>query len=89
MPDDMYPEGDTDDSGAEETETEEGEETALLPRSMFGEDCKVGDEYTVKVVSVLEDELEVAPVKKEEKPEDAPGKSRMAMAGETLDMMES
>ena len=39
-----------------------GESTALLPKSMFGGDCKVGDTYTVKVVHVWDNELEVEPV---------------------------
>ena len=66
----------------------DGGNTALIPKTLFGGDCKVGDTYTVKVVGVLEDELEVEPVK--EGSEDSggeSGKSRFAMAGEKLDSM--
>jgi len=86
MADDMYPEGEA--SNATENEREDdGAETALLPKSLFGGDCKVGDEYKVKVVGVLEDELEVEPIK-EAKESESPGKSRMEMAGSKLDEMD-
>lgn len=90
MPKDMYPEAAAENDSSEmpqdqDVEDQEGE-TALLPKSLFGGDCKVGDEYTVKVVGVLEDELEVAPVKKEEQKPERP-KSRMEEAGSKLDSM--
>ena len=87
----MYPEGEASNTATPNTEPEredEGGETALLPKSLFGGDCKVGDEYKVKVVGVLEDELEVEPVK-ESKETESPGKSRMEMAGSKLDEMDS
>lgn len=40
-------------------------ETSLLPKSMFGGDCKVGDVYKVKVVAIHGDELEVEPAGEE------------------------
>lgn len=43
------------------------QETALLPSSLFGGDCKVGDTYTVKVVAKYDDELEVEPVSEKSK----------------------
>ena len=73
---------------APDSPEDEGQETALIPKSLFGENCKVGDTYTVKVTDVLEDELAIEPVKEstEEKSE-MPGKSRMEMAGDKLDGM--
>lgn len=60
-------------------------ETALLPASLFGSDCKVGDTYTVKVVGKYDDELEVEHVadKEEEKSEEG----TMKDASNKLDMM--
>ncbi len=65
---------------ADETMTEEqapeqegdGKETALLPSSMFGGDCRVGDVYSIKVVGVYDDEIEVehVPKKKEKEAEE-------------------
>jgi hypothetical protein len=40
----------------------EGEDTFLAPKYAFGSECKVGDKYTVEVVSVMEDELELKKV---------------------------
>jgi len=83
-----YPEAETGTEQPADTTSENDEaQTSLLPKSLFGGDCKVGDTYTVKVVGVLEDELEVEPVKKGESSDEAPGKSRMQMAGDKLDMM--
>ena len=85
MADDMYPEGEASNTTAENER--EDNETALLPKSLFGGDCKVGDEYKVKVVGILEDEIEVEPIK-ETKESESPGKSRMEMAGSKLDAMD-
>lgn len=60
-------------------------ETALLPASLFGSDCKVGDTYRVKVVGKYDSELEVehAPDKKEGSSEEG----TMQNASEKLDKM--
>lgn len=45
---------------AMESPEEEGEETALLPLSMFPEkDLKVGSKCSFEVVAILDDEVEV------------------------------
>ena len=81
MPDEMYPEAEPVES--EEPGEDNGEETALLSKSLLGGECKVGDKYTVEVVGVLEDEVEVKAAK--EMPSEADPKSRLQMAGEKLD----
>lgn len=45
----------------DQTEEEQGSETALLPKSLFG-DAKVGDTLSVKVTHIYEEEIEVEPV---------------------------
>lgn len=51
--------------GGEEQEPKEdsGEQTELVNSSLFGGDCKPGDKYTVEVVAVHDDQLEVKHVK--------------------------
>ena len=51
-------------------EAESDENSFLAPKDAFGGECKEGDTYTVKVVGVYEDELELAKVDKESKPAD-------------------
>ncbi len=62
----------------------DGAETALLPSSMFGSDCKVGDTYTIKVVGKFDDQLEIehVPEKKEEAEEGS-----MAQADKSMEAM--
>lgn len=62
----------------------DGKETALLPSSLFGGDCKVGDTYTIKVVGKFDDQLEIEHVsdKKEESEDDT-----MAGADKAMDAM--
>lgn len=57
-------EPDAKDDAAENAE--EGS-TALVPRSFCGPDCKVGDTYTVKIVSLYEDEAELELVNEKNK----------------------
>lgn len=69
-PDEEQPMGDTSTTATpipkKEEEEDEGEETALLPMSLFpGMDLKPGDTKTIKVVRVYEDEVEVCPADKE------------------------
>lgn len=47
-------------SGKTDEKTEDSEDTALVPKSIFGgHDCKPGDRYTVEVVHSYEDDLEI------------------------------
>ena len=66
---DMYPSAPKDapdDSEGEGSPNPDNEsETSLLPKSMFGGECKVGDVYKVKVVAIHGDELEVEPAGEE------------------------
>jgi hypothetical protein len=69
MPSDFYG---TESSGpeAKEPEMEEsGEETALVPKSFLGGNCKEGDTYKVKVGGLYDDEVELELVKEEKKEE--------------------
>lgn len=69
---DLYPNNSkSDDKPKEDPEVEE--KSFLIPRSAFGDNCEPGDIYKVKVLSVLDEELEVEPAghdKKEEKESD-------------------
>ncbi len=62
----------------------DGAETALLPSSMFGSDCAVGDTYSIKVVGKFDDQVEVehVPEKKEEADEGS-----MAQADKSMEAM--
>lgn len=77
MPDENMPEGEAPEEGADE------KETTLVPKSLFGGDCQIGDTYTVKIVGKYEDELEVehVPDKQEEQSEG----DTMAGADKSLD----
>lgn len=70
----------------EKPESEEGDQTALIPKTLFaGKDFKVGDEIVLKIVHLYEDEAEVeyaSEPSKEEKP-----KSTMEEAEGGLDRM--
>lgn len=59
---------DTDNEAAEDKD----ENLALLPKSLFGHDCKPGDRYTVEVTETFEDEIAVKHVRsgKSDKPND-------------------
>jgi hypothetical protein len=48
----------------DDSEMSGDEDTFLAPKYAFGEGCKPGDKYTVEVVSVMEDEIELKHVKK-------------------------
>lgn len=62
----MYPAADSADKSSDAPSGDENEqESALLPKSLFGGDCKVGDVYKVKVVAIHDDELEVEPAGEE------------------------
>lgn len=68
----LYPDGPEDKAASKPEDSEE--KNFLIPKSAFGGECKPGDIYKIKVVSVLDDELEVEPAgedKKEEKEEKA------------------
>lgn len=79
----------TGDYGVEEPARESTEEipsddnSFLAPKDAFGGECKEGDTYTVKVVGVYGEELELAKVEKEKEPEtESTPESRMEeMAG--------
>lgn len=58
---DLYPQRDSDKPTNRKDEPESKEKTFLIPRGAFGDDCKPGDIYKVKVISVLDEELEVEP----------------------------
>lgn len=59
MEEDYYSEP-SDHTKEEPSPPDEGDETALLPLSIFPEkDLKVGSKCTFEVVSILEDEVEV------------------------------
>lgn len=65
---DLYPNNDkSDDKPKDDPEVEE--KSFLIPRSAFGDDCKPGDIYKVKVLSVLDEELEVEPAGEDSKEE--------------------
>lgn len=86
MPDESYypdPEsGNTEPAESDDSDESKGE-TALLPKSLLaGSDFKVGDEITVKIEHIYEDEVEVSYTKaKEEEP------SAMENASGSLDEM--
>ena len=73
------PEGEAPEQGADE------KETTLVPKSMFGGDCEVGDTYTVKVVGKFEDELEIEHVPDKDKDKSKPDTMEGAMG--KMDMM--
>lgn len=82
----MYDESESAEHSKEEETTSE---TALLPKSLFGgHKCKPGDKYTVEVVKVYSDEIEVRHVKGEEKEEETP-ESPMSTAEAGLESMAS
>lgn len=79
---------DTDMPEGAPAEAEEGSderESTLVPASLFGGDCKIGDTYTVKVVGKYEDELAIehVPDAREEKP----AADTLAAADEGIEMM--
>jgi hypothetical protein len=51
-----------------ERKEDDGAQTELVNSSLFGGDCKPGDRYTVEVVAVHDDQLEIKPVKEDENP---------------------
>ncbi len=64
----------------ESPESEASEEnTFLAPKDAFGGDCKEGSTYTVKVVGVYEDEVELAKVDKAEAPKETESTPEMRM----------
>lgn len=69
----LYPNSNRGESAKEKETPSVDEKSFLVPRGAFGEDCKPGDIYKVKVLAVLDEELEVEPAgrdkddKKEEK----------------------
>lgn len=72
MADEMYPAAESPDSSEKE---DDGQETALLPKSLFPDKAlKVGSECKIRVESIHDDEVEVSYVShkegKEEKKED-------------------
>lgn len=77
------PSGPPESKAEADPEAEDAGESALLPKSMFG-DAKAGDTITVKVKHVYEEEVEVEPVGSGDKtkPEDDPGTPMDAAMGE-------
>lgn len=71
----------TDNAAPDSQEAGDDKESALVPSSLFGGDCSVGDVYSVKVVGKYDDQLAVehVPDKEEEKSEDE-GTMKGAMA---------
>lgn len=56
----MYPEMEKPDAeNADEEAQDKGEETGILPMSMFPESVKPGDKCQVEVVAVMDQEVEV------------------------------
>ena len=79
---------DSEESDMPEGEGEDSEnESALVPKSLFGGECEVGETYTVKVVGKYEDEvaIEHVPDSKEENSE--PSDDTMEGAMGKMDMM--
>lgn len=80
MPDTYYPEGEEAGTGSaaagapaaaeDDAESSKGE-TALLPKSLVG-DVNVGDQITLTVEKVYENEVEVCPYKEEEEKANQP-----------------
>lgn len=72
MRDEMYPAAESPEPESEDSKSEdEGQETALLPRSLFtGKDLKVGSECKIRVESIHDDEVEVSYVPHKDKKED-------------------
>lgn len=70
---DMYPAAAAEKSPekAPEKSDDSEAETSLLPKSLFGGDCKVGDTYKVRVVAIHGDELEVEPAGEESDKKDS------------------
>ena len=67
MPDQYYPEPETEDAPQSKDEAP-ATETALLPKSILaGKEFNVGDEVVLKIVHMYEDEVEVEYAKGEEK----------------------
>lgn len=64
--DDMYPESEAPEQEMEQED--DGKETTLVPKSMLG-DCKPGDVVNFRVVSTLEDEVEVEYISHEKEEE--------------------
>ena len=85
MPDtDYYPEPQSDTAANEspkdskQTSESPDTETTLIPRSMVGDDCKVGGKITLEIVHEYEDEIEVKCCKDEE------DRSAMSEASDSL-----
>ena len=85
MPDtDYYPEPESDSAANEPSEDSKqttespSTETTLIPKSMLGDDCKVGGEITLEIVHEYEDEIEVKCCKSDK------GKTAMSEAGDSL-----
>jgi len=70
----------------EEGTEDEGAETALMPKSMFG-DAKPGDVITVRVKRVFEEEVEVEPDTGEEADDESGGDNPMDAAMGQMDRM--
>lgn len=67
MDEDYEAADESDSSEAPEKAREEESETALLPKSLFGDkDLKPGSRCSIEVVAVYDDEVEVKYVKHEE-----------------------
>lgn len=47
----------------EDSETKDEGETVLVSKSALGSDCKVGETYSMKVVGIYDDEVELSKVK--------------------------
>lgn len=58
-------------SGDEKAEDTE-ENSALLPKSLFGHDCRPGDQYTVEVTDTFEDEVAVKYVRSDKSDKSEP-----------------
>ena len=70
-----------------EDESDDGQESAMVPKSLFGGDCKVGDTYTVKVVGKYDDELAIEHVPDSKEEESMPKEDTMEGAMGKMDMM--
>lgn len=85
MPEESYypdPDDQTDRVAPPEAGDAPMSETATLPKSFLGADIEVGDTCTLKVVRVLDDEVEVDCVKDETEPPSESDREIDAMAME-------
>ena len=76
---DMYPASGEKPPKESDSNPDSESESSLLPKSMFGGDCKVGDVYKVKVIAIHGDELEVEKAGEEKADKNEPSEDEEMM----------